>query len=58
MSKMVLWVIGIHGAEFVLIMVMIGTWIEGGRRRDREIERLEALARDLHAPGRSSGDVG
>jgi hypothetical protein len=57
MSEMVLWVLGILGAEFILVMVMLGTWIEDGRRRARDIERLEALARDLQAPGRSSGDV-
>ena len=57
MSELVLWVLGILGAEFVLVMVMLGTWIEDGRRRANEIERLEALARDLQAPGRSSGDV-
>ena len=63
MSGLVLWVVGILVAQFVVVMVMLGTWIEDGRRRAREIERLEALARDLgmpaqRTPGGSSLDVG
>ena len=55
MTGWVLWVVGILGAEFVIVMVMLGTWIEDGRRRAREIERLEALARDLRTPGSGGG---